>query len=147
MKKLIVYQSKTGFSEKYAEWLGNELIIEVIPMKEIKKKKIIDYDQIIFVTSIMANMLNGLKKIQKENPKNLVILAVGLTEMSKDYEETIKTTNKIDYPLFYVRGGVNYEKLNLLFRGMLKKITKQPKSVDLSSINYLDSIKTFLKEE
>ena len=38
MKTIIVYASQTGFTKRYAEWLGEDLGADVLPLAVAKKK-------------------------------------------------------------------------------------------------------------
>ena len=38
MKTIIIYSSQTGFTERYAKWLADELSAETITLAEAKKK-------------------------------------------------------------------------------------------------------------
>lgn len=143
--KIIIYNSKTGFALKYAKWLGEDLNIEVKSLKEIKKVNLKDYDQVIFSTSIFANMLRGYKKLSKKT-NNIIVLAVGYTPMDGDYAEQLKAQNNVK-ELFYVRGGINYEKLGFMSRALIKKVTNEPVSIDQSNKDYLNQIKEFLLEK
>ena len=77
MKILVTYQSKTGFTKKYAEWISEELKCD---LKELKKvKNISEYDLVIHGGWIMGGLLKGYKKIVKMNPKKLIVFGVGFT--------------------------------------------------------------------
>lgn len=47
MKKIVIYKSKTGFAEKYAEWIAKALECEAEELKNISSKKLQDYDIIL----------------------------------------------------------------------------------------------------
>ena len=38
MKTLIVYTSQTGFTQRYAEWLAEEMKADILNLKEAQKK-------------------------------------------------------------------------------------------------------------
>ena len=80
MKILITYQSKTGFTKKYAEWISSELNAELKEIKDINDCDINDYDLIIHGGWIMGGMIMGLNKIKKLNPKKIIVFAVGSTK-------------------------------------------------------------------
>ena len=125
MKKIVVFKSKTGFSEKYARWIAEELNCEVKSLKEVKASEIATYDTVIYGGGIMAGMLGGLDKIKKMNPKKLLVFAVGASPVSAEYTEVVKNQNKLeDIPVFYYEGGLNLEKLNFVMKGMLNIAAK-----------------------
>ena len=125
MKTVVVYQSSTGFTKQYAQWIAEELNCELVDIKKMPKNKVNEYDHIIFGGWIMGNMIMGLNKITNLNPKKLTIFAVGSTPYSEELLATIKNENHIeDKPFYYYVGGFHYDKLKLPVRLMLKMVKK-----------------------
>ena len=145
MSKIIIYNSKTGFTEKYAKWLGEDLGIPTISFKEVKNQDLNQYDTVIYGASILAGMIRGFGEIKKMNLKNLVVFAVGFTVESKEYENTLIKNNNVDSKLFYLRGGVDFDKLGFFSKFIFKKASKQTVSVDMTSKNYLAPIEDYIK--
>ena len=120
MSRVIIYKSKTGHTERYARMLSKELNI---PCYSYKDAKVSENDEIIFLSYIYASKIMGLSKILKKyNVK--VVIAVGALAYSKDYLNTLKDANNIKLPFFYLRGGIDYSKLNFFFRKFLPVIGK-----------------------
>jgi len=129
MKYLVVYKSKTGFTEKYAKWIAKELSADIHSYKEVNEENFKDYDVIIYGGSLHAVGIEGIKLI-KDNwnqleGKILVVFAVGATPYREDTVEEIKNNNfsgeqlgKIQF--FYLRGGFNYNKLPLIDKFLMK---------------------------
>ncbi|MCR4928580.1 MAG: flavodoxin domain-containing protein, partial [Lachnospiraceae bacterium] len=44
MKTLVVYTSQTGFTQRYAEWLAEEMNADIINLKEAQKKEATFFD-------------------------------------------------------------------------------------------------------
>ncbi len=125
MKTIVVYQSSTGFTKQYAQWIAEELNCELVDIKKMPKNTVNEYDHIIFGGWIMGNMIMGLKKITALNPKKLTLYAVGSTPYSEELYTTIKTENHIeDRTFYYFVGGFHYDKLKLPVRLMLKMVKK-----------------------
>ena len=124
MKILVTYQSKTGFTKKYAEWISNELNTEI---KDIKKvDNLNEYDLIIYGGWILGGMIMGLDKIRKLNPKKLVVFGVGYTPKDKvNIEDMTKLNNLGNIPLFYYEGGTNPKKMGFIGRMIVKMVTKE----------------------
>jgi menaquinone-dependent protoporphyrinogen IX oxidase len=128
MKTIVVYQSSTGFTKQYAEWIGEALSCEVTDIKEVTAGKIREYGCIIYGGWIMGGNIAGLDKIVKLNPTRLVIFAVGATPDGEEIRSTIKEQNHIgDKPFFYMEGGMRFERLNFMIRAMLKIMVKTMK--------------------
>jgi hypothetical protein len=84
MKIIVVYQSSTGFTKKYAQWISEELSCDLAAYEDASKK-INDYDVIIYGGGIMAGRIAGFNKLKK-NPlipgKKLILFATGATNMN-----------------------------------------------------------------
>lgn len=131
MSKVIIYKSKTGHTERYARMLSKELNI---PCYSYKDAKVSENDEVIFFSYIYASKIMGLSKILKKyNLK--VIIAVGALGYSKDYLNTLRDANNIKLPFFYLRGGIDYRKLNFFFRKFLPIIGKDIAKDDKDLLN------------
>ena len=118
MIKAIVYQSKTGHTQEYAESLSKELKIPCCSVRDAKEK-VKKHDEIIYLSWVRATSLVGYKKMNKKY-KICCVGAVGAYPKSIEYIEQLKTYNHIRQELFYLRGGINYEKLNKFYQKLLK---------------------------
>ena len=143
MSRVIIYKSKAGHTERYARMLSKELNI---PCYSYKDAKVSENDEIIFLSYIYASKIMGLSKILKKyNVK--VIIAVGALAYSKDYLNTLKNNNNIKLPLFYLRGGINYSKLNFFFRKFLPVIGKDLAKDDKELLNLFKNGGTFVTKD
>ena len=143
MSRVIIYKSKTGHTERYARMLSKELNI---PCYSYKDAKVSENDEIIFLSYIYASKIMGLSKILKKyNVK--VIIAVGALAYSKDYLNTLKNNNNIKLPLFYLRGGINYSKLNFFFRKFLPVIGKDLAKDDKELLNLFKNGGDFVNKD
>lgn len=115
MIKSIVYKSNTGHTKQYAEMLGDSLKVPVFELKEAKSK-LKKNDEIVFLGWVCATKIQGLSKIKKYNVK--CIGAVGAYPTEKNYIESLRQANKVNVELFYLRGGLNFNKLT----GLKKKV-------------------------
>lgn len=124
MKILVTYQSKTGFTKKYAEWISEELKCD---LKELKKvKNISEYDLVIHGGWIMGGLLKGYKKIVKMNPKKIIVFGVGFTSKKDvDITKLINDNKLVDIPFYYFDGGTNPKKMGFVGRTMVKLVTKK----------------------
>lgn len=125
MKTLVVYQSSTGFTKQYAEWIAKELRCEAKSIKKVSINEVKEQDVIIYGGWILGSMVMGLNKIRKMSPSNLVVFAVGLSQPSEDVKSTIVKQNQLDStPVFYLQGGFRPEKLGFMKRLMLSMVRK-----------------------
>ena len=125
MKILVLYTSSTGFTQKYAQWIGEALKAEVKEAKKINQTEIERYDCIIYGGWIMGNMIMGLDKIVKMNPKKLYVFAVGSSKEDENVIKTIKEQNKLgDTPTYYFEGGFKFNELGFFKKMVLKMVKK-----------------------
>lgn len=92
---VIVYESKTGFTKKYADMLGLKTGFKVLSTKEISNAE--KSEEIIFLGWIKAGKIMGLDKLKGCNIK-----AVCASGTSRNAEVRNKPEN---VPFFYLRGG------------------------------------------
>lgn len=99
---VIVYESKTGFTKRYAEMLSAKTNLKVFQIKELSK---VDKDEdIVFLGWMKVGRIQGLNKLRKYNVK--AICGSGTGRTAEPNIETIIARNKLEeIPFFYLRGG------------------------------------------
>lgn len=145
MKTLVIYSSQTGFTEKYAKWLSQDLDAECISLKNGKHIFLSDYDSIIYGGWCCAGSINGLNrfisKLLKEKSKitnsnkKIGIFGVGgsplenpeiapaFEKINSDINNKLSDT-KINLKLCYFPGGFNYDKMNTPSKIAMKLFVK-----------------------
>ncbi len=142
MKTVVIYQSRAGFTKKYAGWISERLSCDIFPLSKISAKKMATYDTIIFGGGIYGNIINGTKFLKKHIGKfsksKIYVFAVGGTPIEM---ADLKTLKHLNFPeeeckrikLFYFRGGFDFSKLNFTYRiAMLYQKRKLTKKQNLS---------------
>lgn len=117
MNIIVVYNSKTGFTKKYATYISEELQCDMISLKDSAKKDLSNY-HIIYGGWIFGGMIMGLNKVKANT-----IFAVGSTPLDIIDVNKLKSQNNIN-ELFYMPGGFDFKKHNIFIRFMLKSIKK-----------------------
>ena len=149
MIKAIIYKSKTGHTKKYAEMLGEKLNIPFYEIKEAEKK-LNKNDEIIYLGWICATRIVGLNKILKKYKVNCCG-AVGAYPKTDENVQNIKNANNIKIPLFYMQGGIDYTKLNKIYKKLLQAIGKtiqnSSDNVDKEIVEMFEKGKSFVCEE
>ena len=115
MIRAIVYKSNTGYTKQYAEMLSKSLKVPIYNLEEAKLK-LKKHDEIVFLGWVCATKIQGLSKIKNYDVK--CIGAVGVYPTEKNHIESLRKTNKVNAELFYLRGGLNYNKIT----GLKKKV-------------------------
>lgn len=118
MKAIIIYNSKTGFTKRYASWIQEATGFDIKESKSILNISIESYDLVIYGGRIHAGQIDGLKKMKKKlGDKQLIVFATGATpgnateliqtiwnkNFTKEEQETI--------PHYYFQSGLNYENM------------------------------------
>lgn len=127
---IVVYTSETGFSQKYARWIGEELGCDAVKSAEVTKEKLVKSDVIIYGGGFYAGQIKGLKKFKEilgtEDLNKLAVFATGATpgtftetiEKALDQNFTEEERNMI--PAFYFQSGLNYENMSFKSKMLMK---------------------------
>lgn len=137
MKTVIVYSSQTGFTKRYAEWLGEELGAAgeqtlLLSFDEAKKQDTAFFknaDAIVYGGWTRAGKVVGSEWFYKNanawKSKKLAVMFVGASPAADpDINEALKTIIPEEHRAyirpFYCQGGLNYENMKLPSRLAMK---------------------------
>lgn len=172
MKTIVIYNSQTGFTKKYAQWISESLSADCVELNTAKKLDLSSYDAIIFGGWAFAGSITKLKwfkkNISKWQGKKLAVFCVGASpienpdianDMPKNFsEEELKVLK-----WFYCPGGLNYDKMSVTSRSLMKMLAKSletkknktqkdieqakmiSSSYDISDIKYIEPIVKYIK--
>ncbi|MDD7719415.1 MAG: flavodoxin domain-containing protein [Eubacteriaceae bacterium] len=135
MRTIIVYNSQTGFTEKYAGWIAEELGCECMSLHTAKKLDFWDdYDAIIFGSWVSAEKIKDIDWVKsnmiKHPTKKYLIYAVGAAPAESPVVEKMLTLNMLSEKhsekctMFYCPGGINYDKMSFFNRLILKSFSR-----------------------
>lgn len=119
-KILVLYLSKTGYTEKYANWIARGLQCRIVQANTFEPQYFTYYDTIVFGGGLYALHINGLKYITKNmdwlRGKNIHIFACGATpprqeDIDKLFHANFTSEEQKRIRFYYFRGGFCYEKL------------------------------------
>lgn len=141
-KAIVIYRSKTGFSQQYAQWLAEELHCKVLPFRERKKENLEEYDVIILTGGLYAGQMAGLNWLKKQLPslrgKRIAAVAVGCAPMeTPDLPESMEKLFGVTPEIkgFYCQGGLDYEHMGAVDRAMMAALRAalkaQPDQADM----------------
>ena len=134
--KIIIYGTMYGSSKKYAEILSSKFNIEMKNYNEIKDINI--YDEIIYIGSLYAGGVLGMKKtlnkVKDLTNKKIIIATCGVADpldlenieairknIKKQLKEEIFNVAKI----YHIRGAIDYTKLSGKHKFMMKLLYKK----------------------
>lgn len=130
MKCIIVYQSKTGFTKRYAGWIQKALYCDLLEIKEVTKQALTPYEQIIFGSYIRIEKVHGRKQFRKlldeSQIEKLVLFATGSTSVTAGqhieeiWKKSLSEKELSSIPHFYMQSGLNYEKMSLMEKLLMK---------------------------
>ena len=119
----IIFTSNTGHTQEYAQMLGEELGLPCYDLKQAKSNLPSGVD-VIYLGWIMAGNVQGLKKALRRYSVKAVC-AVGMSGNDKQLEEIYdKYMFLEDTPIFYLQGGLEYQKLKGVYKFMMSTVIK-----------------------
>ncbi len=121
MKTMVLYKSKTGFTEIYAKWIAEALNADLYEAKNFNPATFDKYDNIIHGGSLYASGILGVKNIKNNivrlKNKKVVVFACGASTPDAGVLEEVKAHNFTadqlkQIKVFYLQGGFNFSKLS-----------------------------------
>lgn len=137
MSIVVVYKSLSGFTEKYARWIADELQAECTDIGSFEPGMVNEDTIIVFGGSLHAVGINGYKTLRKKlnntEFRELVLFAVGASTAKPGIEDEIREANlrteeEKNIRLFYMRGGFDYTKLGIWNRFLMTLLKWKIKS-------------------
>ena len=123
MRTLILYYSKNGSTQRYAEEIGNAVHGDVMPIKKFKPKMIKDYDTIVFGGRVVGSriqkvddflrfyQLRGSFNYSELGFVDRLMMANSLRVIANDPEATVDQKSLLDIkerPIeYYDQAGVD----------------------------------------
>ncbi len=118
--KAIIYQSGTGFTERYAQALSEKTGLPAYPLKAAKKA-VEKGAEVVYLGWVFANKISGCKKAAKR--WNIAAVgAVGMNPHCEANTQLIQQANKPQCPLFYLRGGLDKSRLKFMQKWTLDAV-------------------------
>ncbi len=133
MKTVVIYNSQTGFTKQYAEWIAEAAGADCLPLSKAKKKNLTAYEAIIFGSWVCAGTIKNLswfkKNIDTWAGKKLIVFCTGASPIiSPAIEAALKQVNSEpkmkQVKAFYCPGGLNYDKMSAPY-GLVMKMLRR----------------------
>lgn len=137
MKTVVIYNSQTGFTKRYAQWIAEATGADCLELSVAKKESMDTYEAIIFGGWACAGGISKLswfkRNIDKWADKKLIVFCVGGSPIDNPEVEPALKKNFTESELkkvsvFYCPGGFNYEKMSVPSKLMMKMFIKTLKS-------------------
>lgn len=172
MKTAVICHSQTGFTRRYAQWIAEALEADSLSLTQAKGTDLRPYETILFGSWACAGRISKLdwfKRCALQYPdKRLLVFCTGASPAESPEIEPFLRQNFTDaerkrLPAFYCPGGLNYEKMSLPSRLMLRAFAKSVQakrdktpeedamakvlgsSYDISDRKYIEPILAYLR--
>ena len=140
-KGLIVYQSKSGATKKYAMWLAETAGFDVIETAKAENRMLEQYDSLVLCGGIYASGIAGISFLRKNKKalegKKVAVFCVGASPYDEKAIKEVKQHNlKEDLkeiPLFYGRGTWNEPAMSFKDRTLCRILQKAVAKKDPST--------------
>ena len=137
MKTIVIYNSQTGFTKRYAQWIAEAIGSDCFELSEAKRKSMDTYEAIVFGGWACAGSISKISwfknNMDKWWNKELIAFCVGGSPIdSPEIESALKQnfteTQLKKVSVFYCPGGFNYEKMSASSKLMMKMFIKMLKA-------------------
>ena len=133
MKTAVIYNSQTGFTKKYAEWISEATGADCFEIGTAKKQDFDRYDAIVFGGWACAGRISKISwfksNMDKWLDKMLVVFCTGGSPAESPEMEAFLSNNFSELEreklhVFYCPGGFNYDKMSARSTLMMKMFQK-----------------------
>lgn len=137
MKTIVIYNSQTGFTKRYAEWIAQAAGADCLALSAAKKKDLTAYDAIIFGGWARAGSISKISwfkaNMDKWTNQKLMVFCVGGSpadnpEIEEALNRNFNESERKKVKTFYCPGGFNYEKMSAPSKYMMKMFVKALKA-------------------
>lgn len=137
MKTAVIYNSQTGFTKRYAQWIADAFLADCVELSAAKNKDFSQYDAIVFGGWACGGTISKLawfkSHIDQWKGKKLIAFCVGASpiespQVQPALDQNFTDEEKKNVKVFYCPGGFDYEKMPLPSKLMMKVFTKVLKS-------------------
>ncbi len=129
MKTVIIYNSQTGFTKRYAQWIAKASGARCLAFSEAKTKNLDAFEAIIFGSWACAGRIRGLGWFKKQagrwHGKKLIVFCVGANppespDIAPALQLNFTESELKKIRVFYCPGGLNYKKMSVPSKLMMK---------------------------
>lgn len=133
MNAVIIYHSKTGFTERYAKWLAGDLSCRCVPYAQRNTVDLAGFDTVVYGAGCHAGGIRKLKWFREKLPelagKRLAVFFTGAMPPDPKAEEETAAKNltpeeRQAVKVFYLWGGLSYERMGALDKAMMAMFRK-----------------------
>ena len=155
---VVIYNSQTGFTKRYADWLADEYNCRATSFKDRHSVDISNASVVIFCSWFHAGGLKGAKwlreQISKYPGKPFVVIGCGAYPMPCDkwpqsdideaFEKSLSCSEYENVECFYCQGGFDYDRLSVpdkIAMRMFFKMLEKRKDEDTRNVEVLETMR------
>lgn len=113
MLTAVVYTGNTGFTEKYANWVANQLKCDLFRLEDVTMDDLKQYPLVVYGGWVKGGLIQGLDELRGKVRGKYIVFAVGaLPKRGGDAVGFRKKNGLEDVPTFYFEGGLRWYRLN-----------------------------------
>lgn len=137
MNAVVIYNSQTGFTRRYAQWIAEASGADCFELSEARRKDLAPYEAVIFGGWACAGGISKLSwfkgNLDKWPDKKLIVFCVGGSpiespETALALARNFSESERKRVSVFYCPGGFNYEKMSAPSKLMMKLFIKSLKA-------------------
>lgn len=130
MNALVVYYSKYGHTERYAQAIGRELDCPVRTLLQARNQDLSQITHLIYGAPIYFGKFKGANFLENHLDKNLWIFMVGLSSPNSDdyqkvFDQSVSKEVSNHAKFRPMHGGLNFPQLSWIHKFMMYGIKKQ----------------------
>ena len=112
MLTAVVYTGNTGFTEKYANWVANQLKCDLFRLEDVSIDDLKQYPLVVYGGWVKGGIIQGLDELRGKVRGKYIVFAVGaLPKRGGDAVGFRKKNGLEDVPTFYFEGGLRWYRL------------------------------------
>ncbi len=127
MTPIILYHSRTGFTQQYATWLSEDLHCPALPYRERGSIDWFKYDTVLFGSWFHAGSVMGKSWLKQQLPqwkeKHVILFVTGAAPAGEAQtaamEQNFTPQEWAQLRAFYLPGGLRYERMGTVDRAMM----------------------------
>ena len=133
MKTIVIYNSQTGFTKRYAQWIAEAVDGKCVEVKDAKKEDLNSFDTVVFGGWAMAGSITKInwfkKNIANLQGIKLITFCVGASPVENpEIDEFLAKASSEEglenVKVFYCPGGLAYDKMSVTSKAMMKMFVK-----------------------
>lgn len=136
-KIVVIYESKYGYTRRYAQWIAEELACPVFKRRNFRPRNFSQYDVVIYGGGLYAGGISGIRLLTRNqvvlSGKQIILFTCGLADtdnpknianIRSSLSDTLPGELLEQIRCFHLRGGIDYSSLSFVHRAMMSMLCK-----------------------